>query len=179
MRLINRVEAENNKNNKIRAALNKELVKGPVKYQWEIVIKPYFIFTITAAIFALLFGGLFIFMGISDNSAGTIFTGVILLPFMFYINRYLMFPNVLTEYKIMPLGICYTEKDCIPETVFTLIRYFALVGIVICLLAVFIVGPMAFVGAGGAALMSFQLINFKSVERSHEIYFVGKARLLL
>lgn len=177
MSLMERIKKSTSENNAIRAELHKKLVKDPVKYKWEIVIKPHFSFTIAAAVFAILFGGLFIFMGLSDNSAGTILTGVILLPFMFYINRYLLFPNVLTKYKIMPLGIVSIEKDCIPETVFKIIRILAWGGVVTCLLAVFIVGPMAFVGAGGSALMAFQLINAQPVERTHEFYFIGHYKL--
>lgn len=178
MSTIKRFEAYNNENNKIRAALYKELVKGPVKYQWEIVIKPHFSATIMAIVIALLMGAFLIHTGMDIDSNGMVFNGVVIVPVWYYISRYLLTPDILTKYKIMPLGISYTEKDCIPESVFTIIRRIALVGVVICLLAVFIVGPMAFVGAGGAALMSFQLINIKSVERSHEIYFVGECEVI-
>lgn len=177
MSTIKEYEAYNNENNKIRAELNKELVKGPVKYQWEIVIKPHFSLTIMAIFLALCFAGGFIYLGLDSDSLGTVFSGAISLPIMFYISRYLLTPNVMTTYKVMPLGIVLIKKDCIPEAVFKVIRILAWGGVITCLLAVFIVGPMAFVGAGGSALMAFQLINAQPLERTHEIYFLGNYKL--
>lgn len=177
MSSMERIKKSTRENNAIRAALHEKMVKDPVKYQWEIVVKPHFSLTIMAILLASCFAGGFIYLGLDSDSLGTVFTGAISLPFMFCISRYLLTPNVMTKYKIMPLGIASIEKDCIPETVFKIIRILAWGGVVTCLLAVFIVGPMAFVGAGGSALMAFQLINAQPVERTHEFYFIGNYKL--
>jgi hypothetical protein len=43
--------------------------------------------------------------------------------------------------------------------------------------AAIFIGPMAFVGAGGAALMSFTMTNFRSVPYKNQCLFDGYAKL--
>jgi len=59
------------------------------------------------------------------------------------------------------MGIHYTEQDMIPEVAYKIVRGFAWGGIVVCIIAVFVLGPLAFVGAGAFALMSFGMTNFQ------------------
>ncbi|TMX65474.1 hypothetical protein DA090_11515, partial [Photobacterium damselae] len=59
----------------------------------------------------------------------------------------------------------------------TIVRYSAWVGCGICLFAAILVGPIAFVGAGGAALLSFQMTNFRSVPRKSQCLFDNAAIL--
>ncbi len=49
----------------------------------------------------------------------------------------------------------------VPEYAYQCIRMIGRVGVVVCLIAVVFVGPMAFVGAGASALLSFKLVNFR------------------
>ena len=49
----------------------------------------------------------------------------------------------------------------VPEYAYQCIRMIGRVGVVVCLIAVVFVGPMAFIGAGASALLSFKLINFR------------------
>ncbi|MEF1257310.1 hypothetical protein QTN95_21200, partial [Vibrio sp. M260112] len=49
----------------------------------------------------------------------------------------------------------------IPEVAYKIVRGFAWVGIVVCFIAVFLLGPLALVGAGAFALMSFGMTNFQ------------------
>ena len=49
----------------------------------------------------------------------------------------------------------------IPEVAYKIVRGFAWGGIVVCFIAVFLLGPLAFVGAGAFALMSFGMTNFQ------------------
>ncbi len=66
------------------------------------------------------------------------------------------------------MGIHYTEQDMIPEMAYKIARGFAWVGIVVCIIVAFIFGPLAFVGAGAFALMSFGMTNFQStVDKSY------------
>lgn len=48
-----------------------------------------------------------------------------------------------------------------PEYAYQCIRMIGRVGVVVCLIAVVFVGPMAFIGAGASALLSFKLVNFR------------------
>ncbi len=49
----------------------------------------------------------------------------------------------------------------VPEYAYQCIRMIGRVGVVVCLIAVVFVGPMAFIGAGASALLSFKLVNFR------------------
>ncbi|WP_131825353.1 hypothetical protein [Salinivibrio sp. IB868] len=75
-------------------------------------------------------------------------------------SRYLLSPDKHYCYHLTSLGIHYTEKDMIPDVAYQVVRGLAWVGVVVCIIAVFILGPLAFVGAGGFALMSFGMTNF-------------------
>ncbi|MGR6838981.1 hypothetical protein ACU5DF_07625 [Aliivibrio wodanis] len=82
--------------------------------------------------------------------------------------RYLFFPDKHFCYHLTPMGIHYTEQDMIPEVAYKIARGFAWVGIVVCIIVAFMFGPLAFVGAGAFALMSFGMTNFQSaVDKSH------------
>ncbi|MEF1286102.1 hypothetical protein QTN94_19920 [Vibrio sp. M250220] len=84
-----------------------------------------------------------------------------LMTMMVLITRYLYFPDKHRCYHLTALGIHYTEQDMIPEVAYKIVRGFAWVGIVVCIIAVFLLGPLALVGAGAFALMSFGMTNFK------------------
>ncbi|WP_241829541.1 hypothetical protein [Salinivibrio sp. IB868] len=80
---------------------------------------------------------------------------------MVLVSRYLLSPDKHYCYHLTSLGIHYTEKDMIPDVAYQVVRGFAWVGIVVCIIAAFMLGPLAFVGAGGFALMSFGMTNFR------------------
>ncbi|OOF25483.1 hypothetical protein [Salinivibrio sp. IB872] len=83
------------------------------------------------------------------------------MTMMTLITRYLFTPDKHRCYHLTSLGIHYTEKDMIPDVAYQVVRGFAWVGIVVCIIAAFMLGPLAFVGAGGFALMSFGMTNFR------------------
>ncbi|MEF1283769.1 hypothetical protein QTN94_07315 [Vibrio sp. M250220] len=80
---------------------------------------------------------------------------------MTFVSRYLFFPDKHRCYHLTSLGIHYTEQDMIPEVAYKIVRGFAWVGIAVCIIAVLLLGPLALVGAGAFALMSFGMTNFK------------------
>ncbi|MGR6838988.1 hypothetical protein ACU5DF_07660 [Aliivibrio wodanis] len=85
--------------------------------------------------------------------------------------RYLFFPDKHFCYHLTPMGIHYTEQYMIPEVAYKIARGFAWVGIVVCIIVAFMFGPLAFVGAGAFALMSFGMTNFQSTTQEHEVFF--------
>nr|WP_236733650.1 hypothetical protein [Aliivibrio fischeri] len=90
------------------------------------------------------------------------------LTMMVLISRYLFTPDKHRCYHLTPMGIHYTEQDVIPEVAYKIARGFAWVGIVVCIIVAFMFGPLAFVGAGAFALMSFGMTNFQStVDKSY------------
>ncbi|NIY85413.1 hypothetical protein [Vibrio hepatarius] len=90
------------------------------------------------------------------------------MTMMVLITRYLYFPDKHRCYHLTSLGIHYTEQDMIPEVAYKIVRGFAWMGIAVCIIAVFVLGPLAFVGAGAFALMAFGMTNFQStVDKSY------------
>lgn len=87
---------------------------------------------------------------------------------MVWVSRYLFPPDKHRCYRLTALGIHYTEQDMIPEVAYKIVRGFARVGIAVCIIAVFLLGPLALVGAGAFALISFGMTNFKpTVDNSY------------
>ncbi|KJF92055.1 hypothetical protein UB39_22100, partial [Photobacterium angustum] len=68
-------------------------------------------------------------------------------------------------------------EDIIPEIAYTIVRRSAWVGCAICVFAAIFIGPIAFVGAGGAALMSFGMTNFRPKPFKNQCLFDGYAKL--
>ncbi|WP_261887449.1 hypothetical protein [Vibrio aerogenes] len=79
----------------------------------------------------------------------------------------------LYHYKLTDKGILYTQQQVIPEVTYSIVRGTAWVGIGVCILAAALVGPLAFVGAGAFALMSFSMTQIKPVVNEYWIYFQG------
>ena len=75
------------------------------------------------------------------------------------------------RYDLTKEGIRYTIEENVPDAVFTFVRTSAWIGAGICVLAVFVVGPIAFVGAGAAALGSFSFTGFKKTTTHHTVLF--------
>ncbi|BCK25699.1 type VI secretion system immunity protein TsiV2 [Vibrio cholerae] len=88
--------------------------------------------------------------------------------------RYLFMPDHRYCYSLTQAGIYYTDQEVIPDAAYTFVRGFAWVGIAVCLLALAVVGPLAFVGAGGFALLAFGLTNFHPTVHQKEVYFADQ-----
>ena len=101
--------------------------------------------------------GLLIFALMAPTAAFLYFTG-------FHPKTY--------RYDLTKEGIRYTIEENVPDAVFTFVRTSAWIGAGICVLAVFVVGPIAFVGAGAAALGAFSFTGFKkkTAHRNEVVY---------
>ncbi|OOF25488.1 hypothetical protein [Salinivibrio sp. IB872] len=151
--------------NKKTEVLKEQLYKSKVEYYWEfsgIAGKHSSLIRLFIALFIGLFLPVFL-MVVEDTpiwSSGSLFCFT-LATMGFLMTRYLFFPDKHRCYYLTSLGIHYTEKDMIPDVAYQIVRGFAWVGIVVCVIAVFVLGPLAFVGAGGFALMSLGMTNFR------------------
>ncbi|PMM06376.1 hypothetical protein BCT63_06540 [Vibrio kanaloae] len=158
-------------NNKIET-LKEKLYQDKVAYCWEHIgpdgnYSP--IIRWLLALFIGLFLPIFLVMVSSTAmwSAGFWFCFA-LATMGVLITRYLFIPDKHRCYHLTALGIHYTEQDMIPEVAYKIARGFAWFGIGVCIIAVFVLGPLAFVGAGAFALMSFGMTNFQStVDKSY------------
>ena len=75
------------------------------------------------------------------------------------------------RYDLTKEGIRYTEEENVPDAVFTFVRTSAWIGAGVCVLVVFVVGPIAFVGAGAAALGAFSFTGFKKTIKDSYVLF--------
>ena len=160
-----------------RDILDAKLFKAPVSYEWQLIVSAPAVVKIGFVVISSILGGLFIYGGFSRSSLGLIITGVIFGVIFFLMARYLFSPDKDTHYKLTPLGIILTEKDTIPDVAYTIMRGFAWFSVVICLATVVYVGPLAFVGAGGMALLAVKFTGFKAETQTHNINFIGSYKI--
>ncbi|AQS36221.1 hypothetical protein Sps_01032 [Shewanella psychrophila] len=143
--------------------LEQQVYQAPILFEWEYIgsdIKGWLRLLLAIGGPGALFGSIVLF-GARSTIGAYVGLSVMTLLFIFMV-RYLFIPDSHYHYKLTKLGIHYTQEDLIPEMAYTLARGFARVGIVVCLIALFVIGPLAFVGAGAFALMAFGMTNFKS-----------------
>ncbi len=152
--------------------LKEQLYQCKVDYSWEYIgpdgnYSPIIRWLIALSIGLFLPTFLMIVEDTSMWSAGFWFC-FILATMGVLITRYLFLPDKHRCYHLTSLGIHYTEQDMIPEVAYKIARGLAWVGIAVCIIAVFVLGPLAFVGAGAFALMAFGMTNFQStVDKSY------------
>lgn len=145
--------------------LKKQLYQNDVDYSWE-QIGPDGNYSPIIRWFLALFIGLFlptILVIVSNTSiwSAGFWLCFILAAMGVLITRYLFIPDKHRCYHLTSLGIYYTQQDMIPEGAYKFVRGFAWVGIAACIIAAFIIGPLAFAGAGAFALISLGMTNFQ------------------
>lgn len=90
-----------------------------------------------------------------------------LIGSLFY--HYLGLPYSNIKYKLKQNGIEEIRYEIIPENTFSILRGFAWFGVAVCIFSVLFMGPLALVGAGGLALMSFKFTRIEQQE-SYDSY---------
>ncbi|MGY5612310.1 hypothetical protein [Vibrio brasiliensis] len=161
------------KNNQSIESLKEQLYNADVAYSWECKgagLKHENLVNWLISIFAGYSMLAFLWFVSDELTLDTIeFWGIFAISTVFMlISRYLYFPDKHRCYHLTAQGIHYTEQDMIPEVAYKIVRGFAWVGIVVCFIAVLLLGPLALVGAGAFALMSFGMTNFKpTVDKSY------------
>ncbi|EGQ8225010.1 TPA: hypothetical protein KD862_002202 [Vibrio cholerae] len=158
--------------------LKEQLHNSEVLYQWECTTgdmnESYLSRWLTAIGVGFLLPSLFLVFGdIAFNSTefwGFISFGAAGMAAV----RYLFMPDHRYCYSLTQAGVHYTDQEVIPDAAYTFVRGFAWVGIAVCLLALAVVGPLAFVGAGGFALLAFGLTNFRPTVDHENVYFADQ-----
>lgn len=156
------------------------LYATPPVYEWELIVNPDNSRTKVAYGLCLvlnLIGWITLYF-LKDNT-GLIVVGMFtfLAAVMTPWYRYLVSADKRHYYAINQYGMYSTSEQIIPEIAYTIVRRSAWVGCAICVFAAIFIGPMAFVGAGGAALMSFTMTNFRSIPHKSQCLFDGYAKL--
>ncbi|WP_158119117.1 hypothetical protein [Vibrio metoecus] len=158
--------------------LKANLHSSEVLYQWECVAFSERRGDIARWVIGIFAGFLpaLLFIPLGDipfNSKG--FWGFMIFGIVFaLVARYLFMPDHRYCYSLTQAGVHYTDQEVIPDAAYTFVRGFAWVGIAVCLLALAVVGPLAFVGAGGFALLAFGLTNFRPTVDHENVYFADQ-----
>ena len=148
----------------------------PPVYEWELIVNPISFrtqMTYFFLLFSILLSVIFFLTDSGAFSVVPILGAAFLCPWF----RYLVNADKRHYYAINQYGMYSTEEQIIPEIAYTIVRRSAWVGCAICVFAAIFIGPMAFVGAGGAALMSFTMTNFRSVPHKSQCLFDTSAIL--
>ncbi|MCW8335326.1 hypothetical protein [Vibrio paucivorans] len=154
------------KNNQSIESLKEQLYNADVAYSWEhkgLGGKYEHLWRWGVAFFVNYSIFVFFWFILEDFTVDTpmFWVAFVLMTIMMLMTRYLYLPDKHRYYHLTALGIHYTEQDMVPEVAYKIVRGFAWVGVVVCIIAVFLLGPLALVGAGAFALMSFGMTNFK------------------
>ena len=162
-----KIELRNQEYAEMKVRIN----ESPVVYEWSINVPPPPFVNILAIFTVLIFTTAGVISSLNHQTPFFLFVGTPLGLVMGFFCRYLWMANKNYHYQLTPVGVRYTTQDDIPEIAFTIARSIAWFGVVVCIFAFFIIGPMAFAGAGGMALLSFSLTGFSSKVTQEYISF--------
>ncbi|WP_076589136.1 hypothetical protein [Vibrio ostreicida] len=131
-----------------------EVEDAKVLYQFTLIKEPFFDYGITviwliAAAILIWFGtmggwGHMLFMVLSAGMMGI---------YLFYT----MNPKVEQVVTLTEKGIIVSQLEMVPEFFYAALRYSGYFTIGVSLVALLVIGPMAFAGAGAGALMAFKM----------------------
>ncbi|WP_063669001.1 hypothetical protein [Aliivibrio fischeri] len=154
--------------------LERELHELPIIYQWEAIRcdrASYALrWMIAIGSSLIVYGGLYLLIKDSETIIPLLLMGIA----MALVSRYLFLADNQHHYFLTKKGIHFTTEQIIPEMAYKVMRGFAWFGVAVSFFAVTIIGPMAFIGAGACAFLSFKMTGFKSVPRSSFVYFVDE-----
>ncbi len=139
-------------------ANQKKVREAPTLHEWDIRVPTAFAWLGILFLIGIptLIGSAMIW---NESSNGWVFiiVGAIMLPYL----RYLVMADKDYHYRLTTEGVVVTYQDAIPEVAYTIVRGLAWLGVVVCVVAVAILGPLALVGAGGMALFAIFFTNFE------------------
>ncbi|MFQ2647801.1 hypothetical protein ACK3ZP_12040 [Aeromonas caviae] len=141
---------------------NQKMVReAPTLHEWGIRVETPFVWLIISIPVGIMMS-IGIWLVYSDDDAGwaPIIMGAIVAAF----TRYLWLADKNYHYRLTTEGLITTYHDAIPEAAYTIVRGLAWLGVVVCVMAVVVLGPLALVGAGGMALFAVFFTDFKREE---------------
>ncbi len=141
---------------------NQKMVReAPTLHEWGIRVETPFVWLIISIPVGIMMS-IGIWLVYSDDDAGwaPIIMGAIVAAF----TRYLWLADKNYHYRLTTEGLITTYQDAIPEMAYTIVRGLAWLGVVVCVMAMAVLGPLALVGAGGMALFAVFFTDFKREE---------------
>lgn len=150
-------------------ANQKKVRDAPMLHEWTILAPaPYAWLMISIVFFTMVIigGGIGLIYREGDWSFVYSIIGVfaVITPFI----RYLIMADKRYHYRLTTEGLIATYQDAIPDVAYTIVRGLAWFGVIVCIIAMTILGPLALAGAGGMALLAIFFTKFKN--EIHEEY---------
>ena len=149
---------------RILAANQKKVREAPTLHEWNIRVETPFVWLVISIPVGIMMS-IGIWLVYSDDTAGwaPIIMGAIVAAF----TRYLWLADKNYHYRLTTEGVIVAYQDAIPEAAYAIVRGLAWLGVVVCVMAVAVLGPLALVGAGGMALFAVFFTDFKSEVSEH------------
>ncbi|MCP1601684.1 hypothetical protein J2S82_003641 [Aeromonas caviae] len=144
-------------------ANRKRVREAQTLHEWDIRVSTAFAWPMILIVVGsmMLFGGAAVwFAGDSDWTFVYMMVGMSIVMTLYL--RYLVMADKNYHYRMTTEGLIVTYHDAIPEVAYTIVRGLAWFGVVVCVMAVAVLGPLALVGAGGMALFAVFFTDFKS-----------------
>ena len=143
-------------------ANQKRVREAQTLHEWDIRVSTAFAWPMILIVVGsmMLFGGAAVWFA-GDNDWTFVYMVVGMSIVMTLYLRYLVMADKNYHYRMTTEGLIVTYHDAIPEVAYTIVRGLAWPGVVVCVVAVAILGPLALVGAGGMALFAVFFTDFK------------------
>ncbi len=144
-------------------ANRKRVREAQTLHEWDIRVSTAFAWPMILIVVGsmMLFGGAAVWFA-GDNDWTFVYMMVGMSIVMTLYLRYLVMADKNYHYRMTTEGLIVTYHDAIPEVAYTIVRGLAWFGVVACVMAVAVLGPLALVGAGGMALFAVFFTDFKS-----------------
>ncbi|MGL6549830.1 hypothetical protein ACSZN3_13065 [Aeromonas hydrophila] len=144
-------------------ANRKRVREAQTLHEWDIRVSTAFAWPMILIVVGsmMLFGGAAVWFA-GDNDWTFVYMMVGMSIVMTLYLRYLVMADKHYHYRMTTEGLIVTYHDAIPEVAYTIVRGLAWFGVVVCVMAVAVLGPLALVGAGGMALFAVFFTDFKS-----------------
>ena len=141
---------------------NQKMVReAPTLHEWNIRVETPFVWLVISIPVGIMMSiGIWLVYSDDDSGWAPIIMGAIVAAF----TRYLWLADKNYHYRLTTEGLIVTYHDAIPEVAYTIVRGLAWLGVVVCVMAMAVLGPLALVGAGGMALFAVFFTGFKKEE---------------
>lgn len=141
----------------------KRVREAPTLHEWNIRVRnPHTWLIISIPIGILILIGAWLASGDDMISLGwgfIVMGGGVALYF-----RYLVMADKDYHYRLTSEGLIAIYQDAIPDVAYKMVRGLAWLGVLVCVMAVAVLGPLSLVGAGGMAIFAIFFTDFKKEE---------------
>ncbi|MGN5142573.1 hypothetical protein ACTG2I_12070 [Aeromonas caviae] len=143
-------------------ANQKRVREAQTLHEWDIRVSTAFAWPMILIVVGsmMLFGGAAVWFA-GDNDWTFVYMMIGMSIVMTLYLRYLVMADKHYHYRLTTEGLITTYQDAIPEMAYTIVRGLAWLGVVVCVMAMAVLGPLALVGAGGMALFAVFLLTSK------------------